>query len=352
MYLLVKADVGDYSLSYRGYDAWQSDYWRMSVDEGRALREHVWLQVFTAVNDPGSEIGHTVRIIEQACDSLQPGLGTLVWWDHILGPMHLRFSTGRSQRAAAEGEFIQAIYDYQGAQTSNPDLASFGDFMAATGYLDSFESWMNPKETPSPTPSPRPSPTRATEAVLNEGTILYDRPLSEWRSEQLPNGWIQATSTSLHIGVFAAEQEEVVETWTDRQDFGDISASVEVREVSNRAAAVGCLSVRHTSASGDYSFCIRGDGQTWVGHYFVDANGTFQEQTLLDVASRPGTVSGWNTLTIIAIGNQLTFLVNDTAHGTVTHNARTTGGALAVVSQDADQDAEFEFRNLVVREAR
>lgn len=347
MYLLASVSVGSYNGSYAGYDAWQRDYYGMSSEEGTTLNRHVLRQAIVAIGDPNSTIGFTLRAIEQACDSLESGLGTRVWWDYLLAPLHSRISIGMLARQSAEGYFIQAFSDYRAARISSPRLVSFGDFLAAAGYLDTLEARLNPEQSQSPSPTP------VAESVPNEGAILYDRPLSEWRSEQRPNGWTEATSTSLIIGVHAADQEEVVETWTDRQDFGDISASVDVREVSNGAAAVGCLSVRHTASVGDYSFCILGNGQTWAGHYFIDTNGSFQVETLLEVASRPGTTSAWNTLSIVADGNQLTFMVNDTVHGTVTHDARTTGGvALAVVNQDAGQDAEFEFRNLVVREAR
>jgi hypothetical protein len=249
----------------------------------------------------------------------------------------------------AESHFIQTVVDYRGARISHPDL-SFGDYLNASGYLELYKDRLQSGQS-TPTAVP-PQPTQNNVPV--DGSILYDRPLSEWSSEQWQNGWAEATSTSLHIGVFATDERHIIESWTDSQDFANISASVEVREVSNGTAAMACLSVRHDISSGDYSFCIHGDGSTRAIYNYVDANGVWQVEELLGYASRGGTgVAAGDTLEIVADGNLLTFKVNGMVHGTVTHNARTIGGvALAVRSVDAVQDAEFEFRNLVVRDAR
>ncbi len=61
----------------------------------------------------------------------------------------------------------------------------------------------------------------------------------------------------------------------------------------------------------------------------------------------------WNTLKIIAKGNQLWFVVNNTVLGSVTHDARSVGAvAVAVMNWDAEREAEFEFRNLRISDVR
>jgi hypothetical protein len=253
------------------------------------------------------------------------------------------------------GAFDQAVSDYVIERVRNPSSpADFATFLAERDFQRYFDaSAAAPQETPIPQPASTPTPHPANSGIPADGEILYNHPLSEWNAESYDIGWTEPSSTSLHIGVYGSDGEHVIEAWTDRNDFADISASVDVREISDHAAAAGCISIRHDVAAGDYSYCILGNGRSWATHNYVDANGEWQTEVLLDDQVREGMRESteWNTLKVVAKGNRLWFILYDTVHATVTHDARTAGDvAVAVTNWDVDQDAEFEFKNLVVRD--
>jgi hypothetical protein len=184
----------------------------------------------------------------------------------------------------------------------------------------------------------------------NEGDLLYSRPLSEWNSDDWDVGWREATESSLHIGVYGGDGHTVA-AWTGRTDFADISASVDVREVTNGTESIGCLAVRHDVALGEYMLCVLSDGRTWATYDYSDANGAWHSQVLLDVSHRAGTnpASEWSTLKISIRGNEIWYLANGTLLGTATHDARSVGAVdIHVTNWDATT-AEWEFKRLVVR---
>ncbi len=164
---------------------------------------------------------------------------------------------------------------------------------------------------------------------------------------------MEATPDSLLAGIYAYASQGVIEAWTNRSDFADISASVQVRQVSGDDNAAGCLAIRHDVEQGDYSFCILGNGETKVTYSYVDANGNWQDEVLLAPEPRANTRPEelWNTLEIRARGNQFWCLMNGTVVASGTHDGRSSGDvAIIVTNRDSDQFAEFEFRELIVRE--
>ncbi|RIK45392.1 MAG: hypothetical protein DCC58_06580 [Chloroflexi bacterium] len=230
-------------------------------------------------------------------------------------------------------------------------MTDFGGYLARSDFM----VYIQPPRTgtaPVATPSPTAASTVLPGSIPGEGPVLYDRPLSEWRAEYQQYGWMAPSATSLHIGVYGGLGMHIIEAWTNQSDFSDISASVDVREVSQGSAAAGCVSVRHDVSTGDYSFCILGNGRTWAAYNYVDESGEWHTEVLLTDATRSGIrpPSQWNTLKIVAKGNQLWFIANGVVHGSVQHTARWEGAvAVSVTTWDESQDAEFEFKNLIVR---
>jgi hypothetical protein len=97
--------------------------------------------------------------------------------------------------------------------------------------------------------------------------------------------------------------------------------------------------------------CVLSDGRTWATYDYADADGEWHSEVLLDARHRAGTkpASQWNTLTIIARGNQLWYYANGTLLGATTHNARTVGAVDVHVTNWDAENAEWEFKHLVVR---
>ena len=254
---------------------------------------------------------------------------------------------------------LVGVIAFNQSSTSNAEFV-FRDLVIRDVLVSSARATTpTPRPQPTATRLPRPSPTATAmpsssvgNGIPAEGAVLYQRPLSEWRSEAYDVGWVEPSATSLYIGVYGGDGEHTVESWTEQNDFANISASVDVREVSRGAAAAGCLAIRHDATDGDYQFCILGNGRTWAVHDFIDAGGTWQVETLLEDSNRQGTKppSEWNTIKIVASDNRLWFVINGMLVGSISHDARTVGDvAVSVTTWDNDQDAEFEFKNLVVR---
>ncbi len=215
---------------------------------------------------------------------------------------------------------------------------------------------IDPIPTPTPRPTATPRPSTAGQGVPSEGNVLYNVPLSEWRSEEhySGNGWTAATSNSLNIGVYGVGEQRTVGVWTDRDGLGDISASVEVRALNPGNESSACISVRHSVDFGDYSLCITGDGQTRATYDYADSQGNWHSETLLRTAlrSEARAANQWNALKVYARGDELWFVVNDRVVGTVQHGARSSGSvALYVTNWDAETTA-FDFKNLIVRVVR
>jgi hypothetical protein len=87
----------------------------------------------------------------------------------------------------------------------------------------------------------------------------------------------------------------------------------------------------------------------------MDEDGIWHLEMLLADAQRLGTKSAaqWNNLKIIARGSQLWFIANGAVVGTAIHDARSVGDvAIAVTAWDDDQNGEFQFRNLIVRQIK
>lgn len=354
MYHIATAEPGSYNPDPSGYFEWVKTYLTLwftpSSDAQRDSSRHLRQQVYIALTEPTSELGRTMRAYEAAAEAMEPGSGPAIYWLHLIGgpatdgllwtPMVRRGVTSHFENLMSE-------YDRErrfGSLTT-PDFAAF---LTAEGFTSGFEPF-TASQSPTPTP-PQPSGS----SNLPAGTVLYDRPLTDWRAESYETGWVKPSASSLHIGVYAGGGEHIIEAWTDRDDFADIDARVDVREASDDSAAAGCLAVRHDINAGDYSLCILGNDRSWATYNYVDDNGNWQVEVLLDDKIRRGTQpsAGWNTLQIVARGNRLEFIANGTVLGTATHDARTVGTvAVSVTSWDVGQDADFEFRNLVVRSA-
>lgn len=357
-YHLATADVGKFNNDTTAYFDWLTDFVMHLMDgsdstgEFADLDEHLHRQFAVAIEEPTSEIGATIKCLERKANEISFLSGSYVYWTHLYGPIAWRSSGNSIITRLLVGSFDAAVTDYQTLAISNPSVPDFGTFLDEREFarLVGIEPTL---ESASQTPVPTTAETNVSSDIPRDGSVLYDRPLSGWSSAQYDRGWSEPSNTSFHIGVYATSVEQVVESWTDRNDFADASVSVDVREISDQANAAGCISIRHDFANGDYSFCMMGNGQTWAAYHYIDSASNWNVETLLWPEIRSGTKpsSQWNTLKIIARGGQIWFVANNHVLGISTHNARSVGAiAVSVTNWDLDVDAEFEFKNLVVRD--
>lgn len=204
-----------------------------------------------------------------------------------------------------------------------------------------------------------------------DGATLYQSSLADWAPVESPfgSGFAQDGAYRLRN---TSGYSDYLWLWsggaTTPNAYGDSSASVEVRMVSDSVEAYGCLLAKASAGaeSADlneaYTFCVDGYGGGDTGTVSVfyetwDADGAYGFEVLLDFvtpsALRPK--NEWNTLKLVTRGNQLWFLLNGQLIGTATFDGPASGEAgIAVINADIGGTAhsipaEFEFRNLVVR---
>ena len=221
-----------------------------------------------------------------------------------------------------------------------------------------------PPPPAAPTREPVPDPTPDTgdqaepppeqdipESGDTSGLLLISdlTELQDWETE-IGNGF--TVEGGYYIVNFDSAGREYWDLSFAQEQFVDIVASIDVRNVGESLSSVACLAVR-TSMEGwthAYALCLSGFGETFADFKYVDSEGLYLYEELVGFEVREGTlpVNEWNTLTIVAYGQDLGFLINEELVGVAIHPAIEIGGvAFAVGNYDA-VPAEWMFTNLQV----
>jgi hypothetical protein len=135
-------------------------------------------------------------------------------------------------------------------------------------------------------------------------------------------------------------------------EYVDIVASIDVRNVGESLASMACLAVRTTPEgwTSAYTLCLSGFGETWADFKYVDSDDQYLFEELVGFDVREGTLPAneWNTLTIVAYGQDLGFLINEELVGVAIHPAIEIGGVAFAVGNYDTAPAEWIFTNLFV----
>jgi len=353
LYNLTTVNIGAFNNDTRGFYDWLGTY--LASSSSQSTSRHVEQQIYSAIYEPESHIAVRLRELELGINPLLPTYGPEAYLDYLIRPYFAAsyWILEPELQLGLMSSFMGHLANYKAKTVSGSSgAAGFADYLANLGYLRQWGPTGSTGASPSPTPRPRSTTTPSTSTTQrNSGAVLYDRPLTEWTTGEFELGWFAVEGDSFHIGVYGGDGHTMA-SWTERTDFSNISASVEVRSVTNEPSAVGCVAIRHDVDQGEYQFCILGDGRTWATYDYADANGEWQSEVILESKERDGTrpSSQWNTIELAAYDNQLWFLVNGVELGTVQHNARSSGAVAIQVTNWDTIDAEFEFRNLIIRE--
>lgn len=207
-----------------------------------------------------------------------------------------------------------------------------------------------PTRTSEPTPTPTVTQIPAP-AAPQEAGIQYDRALNQWRNDEFSQGWIRPATSTLLIGVYGNSEGQTMQGWTAIDNWTDISVSADLRATTTGLDAVGCVALRHDTNQGEYQLCMSATGETSASYNFYSSSQGWQIVELLPPEERAETQppQSWNTLKIIAKGDQFWFYANGKLLGFAEHDGRNAGSAAIQVTNWDSSDAEFEFRNLVVR---
>ena len=203
-----------------------------------------------------------------------------------------------------------------------------------------------PTEPPPDTDIPEdPDEEEVSDLLLS--TDLKDLP--GWENEI---GWAYTSEEGFHIVNTDTSGRESWELSYAYLEFGNIVASIDVRNVGESPSAIACLAVR-TAPSGwehAYTLCLSGFGESFADYKYVDAEGAYLYEELVEFAVREGTrpPNEWNTLTIVASGQDLGFFVNDELLGVAVHPSIELGGISFVVGNYEAATADWAFTNLEV----
>ena len=186
-----------------------------------------------------------------------------------------------------------------------------------------------PESTPT-TPGTMPTSTPSTEASPAAGEVLYESDMAH-----LGGAW----SGAVVLGT------DVI------MDNPDAYWETDIRLVTEALAdARACLMARLQEDRLDdafYFFCLHGDGTTEAGFQHTDGEvDVLLPREPREAGSDP---SQWTTLSMVALGDDFWFLINDQLVGTVHHSGTTDGAVGVSVEDESDEGAQFEFTNFVVR---
>jgi hypothetical protein len=212
-----------------------------------------------------------------------------------------------------------------------------------------------PTVMPSPTPGPTEPvpPTPDPLALPATGSMLYNRPLNQWFETDIPGlGWFETRGNALQVGVYPGAGN-TMESFTN-DSFTDAWISIETRFIAGDPTAEACLTARlnpDEGAEGRYRLCLAGDGTISAGYEEAVHAGACMVGNLMGPTASGSTLplDEWNALEIVTRGNQLWFLLNGQLVGTATDDTLESGRAGLMVTNCADGESMWEFRDLEVR---
>jgi hypothetical protein len=209
-----------------------------------------------------------------------------------------------------------------------------------------------PEPTPDNAVPTQPPPDQdVPDSGDTDGLLLISdlTDLQDWETE-IGNGF--TVEGGYYVVNFDSTGREYWDITFSQEQFGDIVASIDVLNVGESSGSIACLAVRTTPEgwTNAYTLCLSGSGETFADFKYVDADGQYLYEELVGFEVREGTLptNEWNTLTVVAYGQELGFLINEELVGVAIHPAIGIGGvAFAVGNYDA-VPGEWIFTNLQV----
>lgn len=132
----------------------------------------------------------------------------------------------------------------------------------------------------------------------------------------------------------------------------DFYVAVDGTDLSDNSSGGYGLTFRNQSASNHYGFILYTSGDYEI-HYYHNENETSVPTTLASLRSDVILPHGLNRLTVIGVGNQFWFFINDMYVNSITDEKLLTGGFGLVTKTTNDTDEILiAFDNFEVREAR
>lgn len=357
LFHLASAPVGQFNPDTTRYYEWLVEFvlWKYGDNPSASFdfKAHIRSQFLIVVSDPTSEVAQVLAGIMSEMGVRSAADEFAYYIRYLYMPTQLVFGSywemGHTAQRVLKNRLPNMKNEYAAARYNDPsNVPDFPTFLRLNP--DYYPFGLEDASSGHP-PAPTTTPSQPQSGGLpSEGAILYDRPLTEWLKENTEEGWFAVEGDTFHIGMYLGDGR-TKETWTANDDFSDISASVNIRQVSMDTNSAGCLAVRQHVDEGEYQLCILSNGLTWATYDYVDGSGAWHSEEILPAAERDGVnpSTAWNELRIVARGNQLWFVVNGTLLDSATHNGRSAGHVAIQVTNWGVDTVEWEFSELVVR---
>jgi thermitase len=180
--------------------------------------------------------------------------------------------------------------------------------------------------------------------------VLYVSTLEEWPEATVSGGATFVQDEAYHILVTESGGFSLPQMVPDTE-FGDISATVEIRGISGTGESEACL-ILHADPGviSGYLWCIDGAGETVAYYHGMDAEGSDTVDVLLERSLRGETnpAGEWNTLGIETASGTFNFEINLMTVGVHEQPGASSGAVGIAVTNSNDVDAEYAFRNLTI----
>ena len=209
-----------------------------------------------------------------------------------------------------------------------------------------------------PTSPPEPTPESEEPSEPSEGgsigELLLATDLTDWPVVEYDFGRGYPGEGGYYIQVHATDGSAIFLRDT-QTNFTDVVASVDLQLMTPDSPNTwGCL-ITHADAINtdyNYSLCINGWGDSLAAYEYVDQDGNYQTEILIELDMHPGlnAPTEVNTLTIVSNGIDFGFFLNDTLIGTASHSGPPSGAVGFYVAGYDAEPGEYRFTNLEVWE--
>lgn len=186
-----------------------------------------------------------------------------------------------------------------------------------------------------------------------EGAVIYESPMTDWATGTLAEGEVYVADGEYRIRV---TQPDAIIWATLDLNLADFSFQFDTRVLDpNAGQQEACLTFRWDNSGGvtrDYAFCINQNAEVYAFYEQWDSQGAYEVEGMVPTSAHPAVrpATEWNTLKVIAQGNQFWFIVNGQPVAHATHDALSVGDVgAATYNYTASPAAEWAYRNAVAR---